>query len=84
MKKGQAPRTLLTQDELNSLTALVHQSPHMLLGMHPLGDGSGVVARAFVPDAASIEVRPVHEKNRPAFSLAKIHPDGLFEGTVKG
>src|SRR3954466_11681651 len=84
MKKGQGPRTLLTQDELNSLTSLVHQSPHMLLGMHPLGDGSGVVARAFLPDAASVEVRPVHEKNRPAFSLAKIHPDGLFEGSVKG
>src|SRR3954470_10019839 len=84
MKKGKGPHTLLTQDELNSLTWLVHQSPHTLLGMHPLGDGSGVVARAFIPDAASVEIRPVHEKNRPAFSLAKIHPDGLFEGSVKG
>jgi 1,4-alpha-glucan branching enzyme len=84
MKKGQGPRTLLTQDELNSLTGLVHQSPHMLLGMHPLGDGAGVVARALIPDAKSVEVRPVHEKNRPAFSLAKIHEDGLFEGTAKG
>ena len=82
MKKGK--RTLLTDDELNSLTWLVHKSPHTLLGMHPLGDGSGLVARAFVPDATAVEIRPVHEKSRPAFSFAKIHPDGLFEGTVQG
>jgi 1,4-alpha-glucan branching enzyme len=84
MKKGAEPRTLLTKDELNSLTWLVHQSPHQLLGMHPLGDGSGVVARAFIPDAVSVEVRPTHEKNRPSFSLAKIHADGVFEGVAKG
>jgi 1,4-alpha-glucan branching enzyme len=82
MKKK--PQMLLTKDELNSLVWLVHQSPHQLLGMHPLGDGSGVVARAFIPDAVSIEVRPTHEKDRPAFSLAKIHPDGVFEGVAKG
>ena len=29
---------LLTAAELNSLANLVHQSPHTLLGMHPLGD----------------------------------------------
>src|SRR6185436_18417391 len=33
--------------------------------------------------AVSVEVRPTHEKNRPAFSLAKIHADGLFEGVAK-
>ena len=78
-KKGK--RTLLTDDELNSLVWLVHKSPHQLLGMHPLGDGSGVVARALIPDATAVEVRPVHEKDRPAFSLAKIHdvPDPYFE-----
>src|SRR5436853_3955629 len=90
MKKGtqpqepKQPKPLLTQDELNSLVWLVHQSPHQLLGMHPLGDGSGVVARALIPDAVSVEVRPTHEKDRPTFTLAKIHADGLFEGVAKG
>jgi hypothetical protein len=37
---------LLTKDELRSLVELKHQSPHSLLGMQPLGDGSGLVARA--------------------------------------
>ena len=32
---------MLTKDELRSLVGLTHQSPHTLLGMHPLGDGSG-------------------------------------------
>jgi 1,4-alpha-glucan branching enzyme len=83
-RAGKKSQTLLTKDELNSLVWLLHQSPHQLLGMHPLGDGSGVVARAFIPDAKSVEVRPVHEKDMPAFSLAKIHESGLFEGVAKG
>ncbi len=56
---------LLTQDELRSLVDLKHQSPHTLLGMHPLGDKSGVVARAFLPDAKKVEIQPVHEKDKP-------------------
>ena len=57
---------ILTPDELRSLVELTHQSPHTLLGMHPLGDGSGLVVRAFLPDAAKVEIQPVHEKDKPA------------------
>ena len=32
---------LLTKDELHSLVELIHQSPHSLLGMQPLGAGAG-------------------------------------------
>ncbi len=60
---------LLTQDELRSLVDLKHQSPHTLLGMHPLGDKSGLVARAFLPDAKKVEIQPVHEKDKPKFEL---------------
>ncbi len=74
---------LLTKDELRSLVELTHQSPHSLLGMQPLGDGSGLVVRAFLPDAARIEVQPVHEKNQPRFALQRIHKDGLFEGVTR-
>ena len=71
---------ILTTEELRSLIDVIHQSPHTLLGMHALGDGSGVVVRAFHPDAAKIEVQPVHEKDKPTIKLSRIHDHGLFEG----
>ena len=74
---------ILTPAELNSLVELKHRSPHTLLGMHPLGDGSGLVVRAFLPDAAKIEIKPVHEKNKPSVKLARVQNTGLFEGSTK-
>jgi len=74
---------ILTPAELHSLVELIHQSPHTLLGMHPLGDGSGLVVRAFLPDAAQVEIQPVHEKNRPKFELKRVHETGLFEGVTR-
>ena len=71
---------ILTPDELRSIVGLTHQSPHTLLGMHPLGEGSGLVVRAFLPDAASVEIQPTHEKNKPAFKLKRIAEQGIFEG----
>ncbi len=75
---------VMTQDELRSLVEANQRAPHQLLGMHVLGDGSGLVVRAFVPGAAKIEVQPVHEKERPAFALKRIHEAGVFEGITKG
>ena len=72
---------LLTQDELRTLVELKHGTPHQLLGMHPLGDGSGVVVRAFIPDASGVATQPVHEPNLPGIKLKRIHEAGLFEGT---
>jgi 1,4-alpha-glucan branching enzyme len=74
---------VLTQSELQSLVDVNHRSPHQLLGMHPLGDGSGLVVRAFVPDAVQVEARPVHEQSRPAIKLQRIHESGLFEGVTR-
>ncbi len=71
---------ILTHAELESLVRLKHRSPHQLLGMHPLGGGSGVVVRAFAPGAAGVEIQPVHEKNKPVIPLKRIHRAGLFEG----
>ena len=73
---------ILTPEELQSLIELKQCSPHQLLGMHPLGGEGGLVVRAFVPDAAEIKIQPVHEKNRPHFSLKRLHEIGLFEGTT--
>jgi 1,4-alpha-glucan branching enzyme len=74
---------LLTKDELHSLVELIHQSPHSLLGMQPLGGGAGLVVRAFLPDAAKVEVQPVHEPDKPRFALKRIYESGLFEGVTK-
>jgi 1,4-alpha-glucan branching enzyme len=73
---------ILTPDELRSLIELTHQSPHTLLGMHPLGDKSGLVVRALLPDAAKVEIQPAHEKDKPKFELKRLHETGLFEGVT--
>ncbi len=73
---------ILTQAERDSLLNVQHRHPHELLGMHPLGDGSGVVVRAFLPNAASVEVVPTVERKKAAFPLERIHPSGLFEGAT--
>ena len=51
---------ILSPEELASLTEIQHRSPHQLLGLHSLGDGNGLVARAFWPGAAKIEIVPTH------------------------
>ena len=73
---------LLTQEELRTLVEVKQRSPHQLLGLHLLPDGSGLVARAFLPDAAKVEVQPVREKDKPAFKLTRLHKAGVFEGTT--
>ena len=74
---------LLTPEELRSLVDVNQRSPHQLLGMHPLGDNSGVVVRALVPGATKIEIQPVHEKDKPRFPLELVHESGLFEGVTR-
>jgi 1,4-alpha-glucan branching enzyme len=73
---------LLTQDELRSLVDVQHRAPHQLLGMHPLAHGAGMVVRAFVPGAVRVGIEPVHEKDRPAIELERVHDAGLFEGVT--
>ncbi len=74
---------ILSPDELRSLVDLTHQSPHTLLGMHPLGDQSGLVVRALLPGAKKVEVQPVHEKSKPRFELKRIPGTDIFEGVTR-
>src|SRR5438105_6078352 len=74
---------VLTRDELRGLVEVKSRSPHTLLGMHPLGDGSGVVVRALVADAENVEAQPVHEKDKPAIALKRIPKSDIFEGVSK-
>ncbi|MFM8357949.1 MAG: GlgB N-terminal domain-containing protein, partial [Verrucomicrobiota bacterium] len=75
---------LLSPEELQTLAALLHRSPHSLLGMHPLGDGSGVVARALLPGAERVEVVPAHDREQPAFELVRLGNTDVFEGVYRG
>jgi 1,4-alpha-glucan branching enzyme len=74
---------ILSADELRSLVGAQHRSPHQLLGMHPLGNGSGVVVRTIQPGAQKVEVIPTHEKTKPRFELKRIPNSDVFEGTSK-
>jgi 1,4-alpha-glucan branching enzyme len=74
---------LLTPEELRSLVDLKTHSPHRLLGLHALNDGSGLVARALVPNAAEVEIQPVHEKDKPTIKLKRIPKSDIFEGTTQ-
>ncbi|HYE31159.1 MAG TPA: 1,4-alpha-glucan branching protein GlgB [Methylomirabilota bacterium] len=74
---------ILRGDELETLVGLREREPHRLLGMHPMANGKGVVVRAFIPDAARVEVIPVLEKNQPTFELKRIHDSGFFEGVAE-
>ncbi len=71
---------ILTDSELSSLVHIHHRCPHQLLGMHPLGDGTGIVARAFLPHAAKVELVPTHEKDKPRIKLKRLNKAGVFEG----
>ena len=75
---------VLTSSELEGLLQVRQRSPHTLLGMHPLGDGSGVVVRTFLPNAAKVSVRPTVEKKLPSFDLKRLDDSGLYEGLTKG
>lgn len=73
---------VLTQEELQSLIEARNRSPHQLLGLHSLGNGSGLVARALLPGAAKVEVHPVHEPDKPVIKLKRLPRTDLFEGTT--
>ena len=74
---------ILTREEAESITGARNRVPHQLLGMHPLGDGGGVVVRAFLPGAEKVEAIPTHEKKKPSVQLKRVDDAGLFEGSTK-
>jgi translation initiation factor IF-1 len=65
---------ILTSAEADSLVEVRHRSPHDAFGDACLGDGAGVVVRAFHPRAVAIEAVPVHEKNKPRVKLKQVRP----------
>jgi len=70
----------LTQQELQSLLEAKNSAPHRLLGMHPLADGSGVLARVMAQNATAVKIEPVHEQEKPGFDLKRVGNTSVFEG----
>ena len=73
-------RHALTQDELQSLVQARQRTPTNFWACIRWGDGSGVVVRALLPNAAKVEVQPTHEKGKAAIPLKQLDPSGLYEG----
>src|SRR5882724_10526657 len=73
----------LTRSEQESLLEAKNRNPHQLLGMHSLDGGAGLVVRAFLPNAAIVEVVPTKEQDKPQFKLERLDKNGLFEVVTK-
>ena len=69
--------TPAAQEDVERLVRGELTDPHALLGAHP--DNGGVIVRAYRPSAQSVFVRAGKEK---AVELARVHPEGLFEGKI--
>ena len=61
----------MNETDVELLVAGLHPEPHRLLGAHSAG--SGVVVRAYRPDADAVVLLP--ERGKPR-ELALVHPDG--------
>jgi 1,4-alpha-glucan branching enzyme len=70
----------LSDVEVAAIAAGRHADPFAVLGPHVVQEG--VVLRAFVPHAESLEV--VGEDGLQRAELARRHDDGVFEGLVAG
>jgi len=63
--------------DIERLVARDHPQPHDVLGAHPVG--SGVIVRAYRPDATAVRVMPLRGN---AVDLERRHPAGVFEGRL--
>ena len=57
-----------------------HADPFAALGLHPDPTGKGLVLRAFLPRAGSVEV--LGTNGRKIVELARVHDAGLFEARL--
>jgi 1,4-alpha-glucan branching enzyme len=75
----------LTPGAIEAIVQGKHGDPFAILGPHvlPQKEGSGVIVRAFLPEAEKVTVLPL-ESGLPAQPMARIHPDGLFEAALPG
>lgn len=73
---------IIETKDLKAILAAELWNPHSVLGMHPCHhDGvDGVVVRAILPGAESVEVVEISSNRR--WPMERISPEGIFEGFV--
>ena len=77
---------MLTTTKLYDIFHIVngeHSDPHTVLGMHEMEEDGrkAVVVRAFLPNAAGINVIDYSNK-RKKYPMERLHADGFFEVTI--
>ena len=77
---------IISDIELESVLSARCASPHSLMGLHACHNNGkkGLVARAFVRDAASCEVVEISKTAENRFPLKSLAPEGFFEGFITG
>ena len=73
---------IINQTELDACWSGKIGSPHDFLGLHEIGPGLGLVARALDPGADQVSL--VDRSSDTWFPMNKIHPDGFFEAEILG
>ena len=75
----------IAQEEIQQIVESRHQAPHAVLGPHYSKRSHSTVIRAFLPQAKEVfAAQRADAKRTFREKLRKIHPAGLFEGSVAG
>jgi len=78
-------RSSLSREEIQSLVEARHGAPRSVLGYHEVAQRQGpprCTVRVLEPGATQVAVFWEDEQPEAARPLARLHPDGLFEGSL--
>src|SRR5262245_33694663 len=67
----------ITNDDLDRIASAEHPDPHSVLGPHT--SASGILVRAFRPEALEIRVLPDERIGMPPRRMRRVHDLGIFE-----
>ncbi|OGU66480.1 MAG: 1,4-alpha-glucan branching enzyme [Ignavibacteria bacterium RIFCSPLOWO2_02_FULL_55_14] len=70
----------MTFNDIHRIVGVDHHDPFVVLGVHPVvhGNSSGVIVRAFLPEAVKVRVIPAPKGMRTKV-MTKISREGMFE-----
>jgi 1,4-alpha-glucan branching enzyme len=74
-------KSLLDNESVKAIVNLQHQDVFSVLGMHNPPTVSGLIVRAFLPEALSVEVID-SKNNKLVATLNRVDQAGLFEGKL--
>jgi len=74
-------KSLLDNEEVTAIVNVKHRDIFSVLGMHQHPTASGLIVRAFLPEALSVEVID-NKTNKLVVELNSVDQAGLFEGKL--